>query len=65
MRNGKKLLGELGELSPKQVYFRTHNLLNSGDGTGALKWGSTGVYAEDAQGNPVYDWKILDEIFDA
>src|SRR4029077_19950535 len=50
MKHGQKLLAELGELSPKSVYFRTHNLLTSGDGTPALKWGSTGVYSEDAQG---------------
>jgi xylan 1,4-beta-xylosidase len=65
MKDGKKLLGELGKLGPGRVYFRTHNLLTSGDGTPALKWGSTGVYSEDARGNPVYDWKILDRIFDA
>src|SRR5687767_382519 len=64
MRHGKKLLAELGELAPKQVYFRTHNLLTSGDGTPALKWGSTGAYAEDAEGRPVYNWTILDRIFD-
>ncbi len=63
MQNGRKLLGELGELRPNQVFFRTHNLLTSGDGTPALKWGSTGVYREDAQGNPVYDWVMLDRIF--
>ncbi len=62
--DGKKLLGELGRLAPDQVFFRTHNLLNTGDGTPALKWGSTGVYNEDAQGNPVYRWTILDGIFD-
>jgi len=62
--DGRKLLGELGQLAPNNVYFRTHNLLNSGDGTPALKWGSTGVYAEDAQGQPVYSWTILDRIFD-
>ncbi len=65
MKNGRKLLGELGKLKRDQVYFRTHNLLCSGDGTPALKWGSTGVYREDAQGNPIYDWTILDRIFDA
>ena len=65
MTNGRKLLGELGQMKPKQVYFRTHNLLCSGDGTPALKWGSTGVYREDAAGNPIYDWTILDRIFDA
>ena len=65
MPHGKKLLGELGELKPKEVFFRTHNLLTSGDGTPALKWGSTGVYGEDGQGRPIYDWTIVDGIFDA
>jgi len=65
MKDGKKLLGELGEMAPKQVYFRAHNLLTTGDGKAALKWGSTNAYTEDAQGNPVYDWTITDEIFDA
>ena len=46
------------------VYFRTHNLLTSGDGTPALKWGSSNAYTEDAKGNPVYDWTIVDRIFD-
>src|SRR5262245_28921668 len=64
MPHGSKLIGELGELKPKQVYFRAHNLLTSGDGTPALKWGSTGVYREDVQGQPIYDWAILDRIFD-
>src|SRR5690349_14811728 len=64
MQNGRKLIGELGALKPKQVYFRTHNLLTSGDGTPALKWGSTGVYREDDQGQPGYDWTIVDRIFD-
>ena len=64
MKDGKKLLAELGQLRPKAIYFRTHNLLTTGDGTPALKWGSTNAYSEDAQGNPVYDWSILDRIFD-
>src|ERR1019366_133207 len=64
-RNGKKLLAELGSLRPNDVYFRAHNLLTSGDGTPALKWGSTNAYTEDASGSPVYDWTIMDRIFDA
>ena len=64
MKYGQKLLTALGQLRPKAVYFRAHNLLCSGDGTPALKWGSTGAYAEDGQGNPVYNWAILDRIFD-
>jgi xylan 1,4-beta-xylosidase len=65
MKDGKKLLQQLGDLRPQAVYFRTHNLLTSGDGTPALKWGSTNAYTEDASGKPVYDWTIVDRIFDA
>jgi len=64
MPHGRELIGELVALSPAPVYFRTHNLLTSGDGTPSLKWGSTNAYTEDAAGNPVYDWKIVDQILD-
>jgi xylan 1,4-beta-xylosidase len=64
MKDGRRLLRELGQLRPKAVYFRTHNLLTTGDGTPALKWGSTNAYTEDATGRPVYDWTVLDRIFD-
>jgi xylan 1,4-beta-xylosidase len=63
--NGRTLLRELGALTTAPVYIRAHNLLTTGDGEGALKWGSTNAYTEDANGDPVYDWKILDRIFDA
>jgi beta-xylosidase len=46
------------------VYVRAHSLLVTGDGKPALKWGSTNAYTEDANGNPVYDWRITDSIFD-
>jgi xylan 1,4-beta-xylosidase len=63
--NGTKLLKELSAIEPGvPVYFRAHNLLTSGDGTGSLKWGSTGVYSEKADGTPVYDWAVTDRIFD-
>src|SRR6476660_8148223 len=64
MKDGQKLIGELGEMRPNEVYFRAHNLLTTGDGTPALKWGSTNAYREDAQGNPIYTWNIVDSIFD-
>jgi xylan 1,4-beta-xylosidase len=64
MKDGRRLLRELGELKPRDVYFRAHNLLTSGDGTPALKWGSTNVYTENAAGRPIYDWTIVDRIFD-
>src|SRR5436190_22129285 len=64
MKDGKKLLSELAALSPVPVYVRAHNLLTTGDGTASLKWGSTNAYTEDANGKPVYDWKLVDSIFD-
>jgi xylan 1,4-beta-xylosidase len=62
MKDGKRLLSELAALSPVAVYVRTHNLLTTGDGEAALKWGSTNAYTEDASGRPRYDWTILDRI---
>ena len=63
--NGTRLLTELSRLDPATpVYFRPHNLLTSGDGTPALKWGSTGVYSEAPDGSPRYDWTITDKLFD-
>jgi xylan 1,4-beta-xylosidase len=64
MKDGKKLLSEIAALSPVPVHVRAHNLLTTGDGTAALKWGSTNAYTEDANGNPIYNWKIVDSIFD-
>jgi xylan 1,4-beta-xylosidase len=63
--NGRRLLGELAALGSGPVYVRVHNLLTTGDGTASLKWGSTNVYSEDASGQAVYSWTILDKIFDA
>jgi xylan 1,4-beta-xylosidase len=62
--NGKKLIGELAALTDARVQIRTHFLLATGDGTPGLKWSSTGVYTEDAAGNPKYDWTIFDRILD-
>ncbi len=64
MKDGKKLLSELANLSPVPVYVRTHNLLTTGNGTPSFKWGSTNAYTEDAEGNAVYNWTIVDSIFD-
>jgi xylan 1,4-beta-xylosidase len=64
MKDGKKLLAELGRLGGPQVYIRCHHLLTSGDGAYALKWSSTSAYKEDTNGTPIYDWTIDDKIFD-
>ena len=64
MKDGKKLLSELAALSPVPVFVRTHNLLTSGEPIAALKWGATNAYTEDENGSPVYDWTVIDKIFD-
>ncbi len=64
MKDGKKLLSEIARLSKVPVYVRTHSMLVTGDGEAALKWGSTNAYTEDAQGKPIYNWTIVDRIFD-
>jgi xylan 1,4-beta-xylosidase len=62
---GKSLLSDLGSLGSAQTYFRTHNLLTTGDGTPGLKWGSTNAYTEDKHGNPIYNFTIIDRIFES
>ena len=66
---GSTLLKELGALGKETTFFRTHNLLSTGDGDSlgipALKFGSTNVYTEDSDGNPIYNFDIIDRIFDS
>ena len=60
----RDLLDSVVAANLQQVYIRTHFLLNTGDGTPVLKWGSSNVYTENA-GNPVYTWNLLDGMSDA
>ena len=60
----KNFFPKCASLSPVPVFVRAHNLLTTGDGTAMLKWGSTNAYTEDANGKPIYYWKIVDSIFD-
>ena len=62
---GQNLLGALAQMNRAPVHVRTHFLLNTGDGTASLKWGSTNVYTETAAGMPVYSWTLLDGIMDS
>lgn len=63
-KNGGKLVNELAALTDVPVNLRTHFLLATGDGAPQLKFGSTNAYTEDASGKAVYDWTIVDRIFD-
>ena len=61
---GQELLAKFMELQEKPYYIRTHHLLCTGNCHGFYKWGSTNAYLEDDQGQPVYDWTIVDLVFD-
>ncbi len=63
-KEGEELLRTLTAAHTSPVHIRTHFLFNTGDGTPALKWGSTNLYTEDADGNAVYDYGIIDPIMD-
>ncbi len=62
---GQSLLQAIVAAHSAPVHVRNHFLLNTGDGTPAMKWGSTNVYTEDAAGNPIYTWTLTDGILDA
>ena len=62
---GEALLGTIAAAHTAPVHVRSHFLLNTGDGTPAMKWGSTNVYTEDDAGNPIYSWALTDGIMDA
>lgn len=64
MKDGKVLLSKLHDLSPVPVYIRAHHLFTSGNGVAELKWSSTNIYTLDRDGKPVYDFAIIDQIFD-
>src|SRR5262245_307461 len=61
---GQELLAKFMELQEQPYYIRAHHLLCTGNCHGFYKWGSTNAYLEDDQGNPIYDWTIVDMVFD-
>ncbi len=65
MANGRALLKDLHDAYAVPVHIRAHHLFTSGDGTSGMKWSSTGVFKLGPDGKPVYNFKIVDAIFDA
>jgi len=61
---GQELLGKFMAFQEQPYYVRAHHLLCTGNGHGFYKWGSTNAYLEDDDGGPVYDWTVVDLIFD-
>ncbi len=61
---GEELLAKFMAMQEKPYYVRVHHLLCTGNCHGFYKWGSTNAYLEDDAGNPVYDWTIINLVFD-
>jgi xylan 1,4-beta-xylosidase len=69
-KRGKQILGFLNTQVRNRAietpwYVRNHNTLTSGNTLGAPVSGSTNVYIEDEEGNPVYNWETIDKIYDS
>jgi len=62
---GRSLLGSFGELTDRGFLVRPHYVFCSGTGLGLPHWGSGNVYHTDTDGNPFYDFTIVDQVYDA
>lgn len=62
---GREVFKKLGEEVIEQPYYvRNHNTFTSGNTQAYPAGGSTNVYREDAQGNPIYNWETIDKVYD-
>ena len=60
---GMELIHKFGQLE-KPYYMRAHHMLCTGIMHGFYKWGSTNVYIEDENGNPIYNYELIDRMMD-
>ena len=60
---GMDLIRKFGSLE-KPYYMRAHHMLCTGILHAFYKWGSTNVYIEDENGNPIYNYDLIDQMMD-
>lgn len=60
---GMDLIRKFGKLE-KPYYVRAHHMLCTGILHAFYKWGSTNVYIEDVNGNPIYNYETIDQMVD-
>lgn len=65
MPEGMDLLKKFASLGDAPYFFRTHFMFCTGNGHPTMKFGSTNLYSEDAEGNPVYNYEYFDKVIDA
>jgi Glycosyl hydrolases family 39 len=61
---GKALYRTLRDLAEVPYHVRNHNAFTSGNGLSEPARGSTNVYQEAPDGTPVYDWTLVDRVYD-
>lgn len=61
---GVELLEKFAKLGDAPYYVRSHFTFCTGNCHGTYKFGSTNIYTEDKEGNPVYDFTYYDMIMD-
>lgn len=61
---GKELLQKFHDLGDAPYYIRTHFTFCTGNCHGTYKFGSTNLYHESQDGNPVYNYDFFDKIID-
>jgi xylan 1,4-beta-xylosidase len=61
---GKALYRTLRDVAEVPYHVRNHNALTSGNGLSEPARGSTNVYQERPDGTPVYDFTLLDRLYD-
>lgn len=60
---GMALLEKFGRLE-RPYYVRCHHMLCTGILHPFYKWGSTNAYLEDAEGNPIHNFDVIDKMMD-
>ena len=61
---GRALYRTLRDVAETPYHVRNHNALTSGNGLSEPARGSTNVYQEAPDGSAVYDWAIVDRLYD-
>lgn len=62
---GRRNLARLSPILGPGATVRAHNMFTSGNGRAVPHWSSGNVYHENADGTPFYDFRLVDEAFDA
>lgn len=61
---GKRIFNEISKLSGEPYYIRCHNTFTSGNDLSSPSSGSCNVYSETPEGEPVYNFSILDQVIE-